>query len=142
MQDTGFSSGSLGSDRMNIEDSMTCDNVQAPAQSVPVFGQPATLSTPNFQFGHPSAVSGQPATSPSTLSFQSGNPAAASGESSVFQFGSQHNSTVAQNLSPFHTAGSFEFSTGGSFSLGSGGGGDNKSGRRIVRIKRDKHRKK
>lgn len=142
VQGVGFSSDSPGSDRMNIEDRMTDDNIQAPAQSVPEFGQPDTSPpTPNFQFGHPSAVLGQPTTSPSTPSFQFGNPVPASGGSSVFQFGSQHNSTVAQNPSPFHTAGSFEFSSGGSFSLGSGGGGD-KSGRRIVRAKRDKHRKK
>lgn len=120
MQGAGFSSVSPGGDRMNIEDSMADDDIQAPGQSVPVFGQPAA--------------------SPSTPDFQFGNPAAASGGSSVFQFGSQHNSTVAQNPSPFHTADSFEFSTGGSFSLGSGGG--DKSGRRIVRVKRDKHRKK
>lgn len=105
---------------MNIEDSMVDDSIQAAASSVPTFGQPVTsLSTPNFQFGTSSASTGGP---------------------SVFQFGGNHSSTVPQNPSPFQPGGSFELSTGGSFSLGSGGG--DKSGRRIVKVKRDKHRKK
>ena len=104
---------------MNVEDAMVDDSIQASGPSVTTFGQPAnSLPTPNLPFGTPAAPSGGP---------------------SVFQFGSNQNSTVPQN--PFQSAGSFEFSAGGgSFSLGSGAG--DKSGRRIVRVKRDKHRKK
>ncbi|KAM3236248.1 hypothetical protein P3L10_016285 [Capsicum annuum] len=54
-----------------------------------------------------------------------------------FQFGSQQN-TVAQNPSPFAASGSF--GGGGSFSLGSND--PEKSGRKIVKVNRNKNRRK
>ena len=55
---------------------MVDDNIQASAPSVPAFGQPAnSLPISNLQFGTPVAPSGGP---------------------SVFQFGSNQDSTVPQ----------------------------------------------
>ncbi|RWV92452.1 hypothetical protein GW17_00045175 [Ensete ventricosum] len=107
---------SPGNDQMNVEDSMADD----PAQSIPpaaTFGQPNVPASPNFMFGAPAAPGGL----------------------STFQFGSQQNSFGLQSQSPFQQSGNADFA-GGSFSLGSSGG--EKSGRRIVRVRRDKHRKK
>ncbi|XP_020551179.1 nuclear pore complex protein NUP1 [Sesamum indicum] len=104
-------------DQMNAEDSMAEDPVQSSAPSIPVFGQPAVSpSPPGFMFG--SAVPPQ------------ANP---------FQFG-QQNQVAPQNPSPFQASSSLEFNAGGSFSLGSGGG--DKSGRKFVKISRNKNRKK
>ncbi|KAG1333899.1 nuclear pore complex protein NUP1 [Cocos nucifera] len=115
-----FGSGSPGNDQMNVEDSMADDTTQASAPVVPTFGQQTNFSaTPSFMFGSPAAPSGGP---------------------SIFQFGSQQNTNNPQNPSPFQASGSLEFAAGGSFSLGSGGG--DKSGRKIVRVRRDKLRKK
>ncbi|URD87961.1 WD domain, G-beta repeat [Musa troglodytarum] len=108
---------SPGNDQMNVEDSMADD----PAQSISpaaTFGQPNLLASPNFMFGAPAAPGGL----------------------STFQFGSQQNSFVPQSQSPFQQSVNADFAGGGSFSLGSSGG--EKSGRRIVRVRRDKHRKK
>ncbi|CAL9766635.1 unnamed protein product [Musa acuminata subsp. burmannicoides] len=107
---------SPGNDQMNVEDSMADD----PAQSIPpaaTFGQPNLLASSNFMFGAPAAPGGL----------------------STFQFGGQQNSFIPQSQSPFQQSGNADFA-GGSFSLGSSGG--EKSGRRIVRVRRDKHRKK
>lgn len=109
----GFGSGSPANDQMNVEDSMADDTTQASAPVVPTFVQQTNFST--------------------TPSFIFGSPAAPSSGSSVFQFGSQQNMNTPQNPSPFQLA-------GGSFSLGSGGG--DKSGRKFVRVRRDKLRKK
>nr|XP_010932964.2 nuclear pore complex protein NUP1 isoform X2 [Elaeis guineensis] len=115
-----FSSGSPGNDRMNVEDSMTDDTNQASAPVVPTFGQQTNLTaTPSFMFCSLAGPSGEP---------------------SVFQIGSQQNNSILQNPSPFQAAGNVEFAAGRSFSLGSGGG--DKSGRKLVRVRRDKHRKK
>ncbi|XP_008790339.2 nuclear pore complex protein NUP1-like isoform X2 [Phoenix dactylifera] len=117
-----FGSGSPGNDQMNVEDSMADDTTQASAPVVPTFGQQTNLTaTPSFMFSSPAAPSGGP---------------------SIFQFGGQQNTNNPQNPSPFQAAGSLEFVAGGSFSLGSGGGGGDKSGRKIVRVRRDKLRKK
>nr|XP_019704859.1 nuclear pore complex protein NUP1 isoform X2 [Elaeis guineensis] len=122
VQNPAASVGSVspGNDQMNVEDSMADDTTQASAPVVPTFGQQTNLTaTPSFMFGSPAAPSGGP---------------------SIFQFGSQQNTNNPQNPSPFQAAGSLEFAAGGSFSLGSGGG--DKSGRKIVRVRRDKLRKK
>ncbi|XP_020255939.1 nuclear pore complex protein NUP1-like isoform X2 [Asparagus officinalis] len=114
---TGFGSSSPGNDQMN-EDSMTDDTTQAATLFVPSFGQPTNPSPSQpFVFGSPAVQPGAP---------------------SPFQFGGQQ-SPLPQNPSPFQPTGSVEFNAGGSFSLG-GGGGD-KSGRRFVKVKRDKRRK-
>ncbi|KAL0452096.1 UNVERIFIED_CONTAM: Nuclear pore complex protein [Sesamum latifolium] len=114
----GFAASPGNNDQMNAEDSMAEDPVQSSAPSIPVFGQPAVSpSPPGFMFG--SAVPPQ------------ANP---------FQFGSQQNQVAPQNPSPFQASSSLEFNAGGSFSLGSGGG--DKSGRKFVKISRNKNRKK
>ncbi|WOL07926.1 nuclear pore complex protein [Canna indica] len=113
---SGFSSASAGNDQMNVEDSMAEDTNQSAGSMVPQFGQPAMPASPAF---------GAPAIQPA---------------SSVFQFGSQQNLSLPQNPSPFQASANQEFPQGGSFSLGSGGG--DKSGRRIVKVRRDKLRKK
>ncbi|KAK8954717.1 hypothetical protein KSP39_PZI002865 [Platanthera zijinensis] len=117
-----FSSISPNNDQMNVEDTMADDTNQAPGPIFPTFGQPNSVpASSNFVFG--SAVP--------------------SGGTSVFQFGSQQNSSTLQNpnhLNPFQAGGGVDFNPGGSFSLGSGGG--DKSARKIVKIKRDKIRRK
>ncbi|CAL9210408.1 unnamed protein product, partial [Musa hybrid cultivar] len=113
----GFSPGTPGNDQMNIKDSMAEDPNQSAVGTIPPFGQPDTSSS--------LPVFGAPATQSA---------------SSVFQFGGQQNSSLPPGPSPFQAAGSHEFPQGGSFSLGTGGG--DKSGRRIVRVKRDRSRKK
>ncbi|ONK65132.1 uncharacterized protein A4U43_C07F34010 [Asparagus officinalis] len=62
------------------------------------------------------------------------------GAPSAFQFGGNQNLSFPQNPSPFQPTANVEFTAGGSFSLGSGGG--DKSGRRYVKVKRDKLRRK
>ncbi|XP_074565040.1 uncharacterized protein LOC141821542 [Curcuma longa] len=69
------------------------------------------------------------------------------GASSPFQSGSQQNSSPQPFLPQFQASGSSGFPQGGSFAMGSGGGGGggggggDKSGRRIVKIRRDKRKK-
>ncbi|EHA8586794.1 nuclear pore complex protein NUP1 [Cocos nucifera] len=114
----GFSSGSAGTDQMNVEDSMADDTNQAEVSMVSTFAQPSSsLVAPVF-----------------------GAPANLSGGSPIFQFASHPNSSVPQNPTPFQAAGNLEFPPGGSFSLGSGGG--DKSGRKFVKVRRGKPRKK
>nr|XP_009389436.1 PREDICTED: nuclear pore complex protein NUP1-like [Musa acuminata subsp. malaccensis] len=108
---------SPGNDQMNVEDSMADDPAQSSIPPAATFGQPNLLASSNFMFGAPAAPGGL----------------------STFQFGSQQNSFIPQSQSPFQQSGNADFA-GGSFSLGSSGG--EKSGRRIVRVRRDKHRKK
>ncbi|KAL2227601.1 UNVERIFIED_CONTAM: Nuclear pore complex protein NUP1 [Sesamum indicum] len=115
---SGFGVSPGNNDQMNAEDSMAEDPVQSSAPSLPVFGQPSVSPPPSgFTFG-------------STVASQA-NP---------FMFGGQQNQVAPQNPSPFQASGSLEFNAGGSFSLGSGGG--DKSGRKIVKINRNKNRKK
>ncbi|KAL0299096.1 UNVERIFIED_CONTAM: Nuclear pore complex protein [Sesamum radiatum] len=115
---SGFGASPGNNDQMNAEDSMAEDPVQSSAPSLPVFGQPSVSPSPSgFTFG-------------STVASQA-NP---------FMFGGQQNQVAPQNPSPFQASGSLEFNAGGSFSLGSGGG--DKSGRKIVKINRNKNRKK
>ncbi|XP_042464053.1 nuclear pore complex protein NUP1-like isoform X1 [Zingiber officinale] len=81
---------------------------------------------------------GQPGTSPAgpVFSVPAVQPA-----SPVFQFAGQQNfpSPVPPKFQP---SGSVEFPQGGSFAFGSGGGGVDKSSRRIIRVRKDKMRKK
>lgn len=114
----GFSSGSTGSDQMNVEDSMADDINQAEVSMVSTFAQPSSsLAAPVF-----------------------GASANLSGGSPIFQIDCHPDSSIPQNPSPFQAAGNLEFPPGGSFSLGSGGG--DKSGRKFVKVRRDKLRKK
>ncbi|URD95279.1 hypothetical protein MUK42_30967 [Musa troglodytarum] len=114
-----FSSGTPRNDQMNVVDSMVEDSIQTAGSLVPQFGQPSTSSS--------IAVHGTPVTQP---------PA-----SPIFQFGSHQQPTLPQS-SPFQASGSLveQLPQGGSFSLGSGGG--DKSGRKIVKVRRDRLRKK
>nr|XP_009393015.1 PREDICTED: nuclear pore complex protein NUP1-like [Musa acuminata subsp. malaccensis] len=119
-QTSGLNSGSPGNDQMNVEDSMADDSVQSSVLPAVKFGQPTnTPASPNFVFGSPATPGG----------------------TTTFQFGSQQNNFMPQSPSPFQPAGNLEFAAGGSFSLGSSGGGDT-SGRRTVKVRRDKHRKR
>jgi len=84
--------------------------------STPTFSTPATQFASNTSFGLPSSL-------PSTPTFNTPATQFASNTSSspgVFGFGQQS-----------------QASTGG-FSMGTGGGGNDKSGRRIIRAKRRK----
>ncbi|XP_019192778.1 PREDICTED: nuclear pore complex protein NUP1-like isoform X2 [Ipomoea nil] len=134
-------------EQMNMEDSsMAEDPVQSSAPTVSVFGQAASSSPPSsvtfgsmvplsntFQFG------GQqnPATPQNSSLFQATVPTP-----NPFQFSGQQNPAAppSPSPSPFQPPGSLGFSTGGSFSLGSSG--NDKSGRRIVKINRNKNRRK
>ncbi|XP_018857851.1 nuclear pore complex protein NUP1 isoform X2 [Juglans regia] len=110
-----FNSVSSGTnDQMNMEDSMAEDTVQASTPTAPIFGHPP-VSPPQSGFV-----------------FGSATPSAAN----PFQFGGQQSSATPSNPSPFQATNSL----GGSFSVGAGGG--DKSGRKIVRVSRNKARKK
>lgn len=115
----GFGASPGNNDQMNTEDSMAEDPVSTSASvSTSLFGQPSF--TP----------------SPSTFAFGSSAPP----QSNPFMFNGQQNQAPPQNPSPFQASSSLEFNGGGgSFSLGSGG---DKSGRKIVKINRNKNRKK
>ncbi|MCD7447201.1 hypothetical protein HAX54_026320 [Datura stramonium] len=80
----------------------------------------------------PAVAFGQPSVSPSPGGFVFGSTP------SPFQFGGQQNQAAAQNPSPFAASGSL--GAGGSFSLGSNG--PDKSGRKIVKVNRNKNRRK
>ncbi|XXG74050.1 hypothetical protein AAC387_Pa07g2870 [Persea americana] len=120
------------------------------SQAQPVFG----TKNPAVKFGSASRVNDQiiedsmavdrvqasaPVTPPlagpsspsSSLNFGFGSAAAPTIGPSAFQFGGHQNTATPQSPSTF---------PGGGFSVGSGG--TDKSNRRIVKIKRDKHRKK
>ncbi|KAJ6767589.1 hypothetical protein OIU74_021455 [Salix koriyanagi] len=119
------SSPSGNNDQMSMEDSMAEDTVQATTPSVPVFSHQS--ATPGSGFGFPTASGGN--------QFGSTGPSGAN----PFQFGSQPNLATPQNPS-VQASGSLEFNnTGGSFSFGTGGG--DKSGRRIVRVKRSQRKR-
>ncbi|RZC77860.1 hypothetical protein C5167_002040 [Papaver somniferum] len=109
---------STNNDQMNMEDSMAEDVLQASAPVVPAFGQP-TSSTSPYMFSSPPPSGGSP-----------------------FMFGGQQNPVTPQMPNPFQPQGEFGLGGGaGSFSLGSTGGGD-KSGRKIIKVRRDKLRKR
>ncbi|CAL9758462.1 unnamed protein product [Musa acuminata subsp. burmannicoides] len=116
---TAFSSGTPRNDQMNVVDSMVEDSAKSAGSLVPQFGQPSTSSS--------ITVFGTPVTQPTASPF--------------FQFGSHQQPTLPQS-SPFQASGSLveQLPQGGSFSLGSGGG--DKSGRKIVKVRRDRLRKK
>ncbi|CAN4114467.1 unnamed protein product [Withania somnifera] len=110
----------------SMEDNMAEDVVQAPASAVS-FGLPSVSPTPGvFAFG----------SAPSTFQFGSQS---APQNSSPFAASSSLVQAAPQNSSPFAASNSLEFG-GGSFSLGSSG--PDKSGRKIVKVNRSKHRKK
>ncbi|KAE9592408.1 hypothetical protein Lalb_Chr19g0128991 [Lupinus albus] len=113
-----FGSAPVNNDQMGTEDSMAEDTVQATQPVTPVCGQQPAPPQSNFVFGAPTPT-----------------PTGAS----PFQFSSQQSSTPP-NPSPFQASGSLEFNSGGSFSLGPGG--SDKSGRKIVRVNKNKLRKK
>lgn len=90
---------------------------------------PVQSSTPVGGFGQ------QPVSpSPGGFAFGSMVPS----QTAPFQFGGQQNQAASQNPSPFQASGSLEFGAGGSFSLGSG----DKSGRKIVKVNRNRNRRK
>ncbi|KAE9621169.1 hypothetical protein Lalb_Chr01g0010681 [Lupinus albus] len=107
---------SVNNDQMSTEDTMAEDTVQATSTVTPVFGQQPAMLQSNFVFGAPTPSGASP-----------------------FQFPSQQN-TAPPNPSPFQASGSVEFNSGGSFSLGPGG--SDKSGRKIVRVNKNRLRKK
>ncbi|KAH0455170.1 hypothetical protein IEQ34_015202 [Dendrobium chrysotoxum] len=113
----GFSSASQNNDQMSVEDTMADDTNPAPVPTV-TFGQPNSTPYTNFVFG----------------------AAAPSSGTSPFQFNSQQNTQTLQNPNPFQAGVNPDFAPGGSFSLGSGGG--DKSSRKIVKVRRDKLRRK
>ncbi|KAK4284011.1 hypothetical protein QN277_000902 [Acacia crassicarpa] len=111
-----FSFGSAANnDQMSMEDSMTEDQIQSASPltpATPAFGQQPALPQSNFIFG---------ALPPSGAS--------------PFQFGTQQN-IAPQSSSPFQASGSLEFNGAGSFSLGAGNG--DKSGRKYVKINKNR----
>eukprot|EP01018_Ginkgo_biloba_P005473 Gb_18080 [translate_table: standard] len=119
----GAAPSTTSNDQMNMEDSMAEDPAQLSSPTPSVFGQSAS-----------------PASAPFLFSSQTSSAAAGQ---SVFQFGAQ-STPVASNpfaagaQSTLPPAGGLEFPAGG-FSLGAGG---EKSGRRIIKAKRDKGRRK
>lgn len=123
-----FGSSPNNNDQMSMEDTMAEDNTPTPSPSVSVFGQPP--STPGFMFGSGSGSATQ-TPPPSTVPFQFG------GQTTNQQ--PLQNPFQTTNQNPFQASGSADFSAGGSFSLGSGGG--DKSGRRILKVKRGNRRK-
>ncbi|XP_031117686.1 nuclear pore complex protein NUP1-like isoform X3 [Ipomoea triloba] len=142
-----FDAAPGNNDQMNMEDSsMAEDPVQSSAPTVSVFGQAASSSPPSsVTFGstvplsNPFQFGGQqnPATPQNSSLFQATVPTP-----NPFQFSGQQNPAAPPSASPspFQPPGSLGFSTGGSFSLGSSG--NDKSGRRIVKINRNKNRRK
>ncbi|KAF9676510.1 hypothetical protein SADUNF_Sadunf08G0009400 [Salix dunnii] len=119
------SSPSGNNDQMSMEDSMAEDTVQATTPSVPVFSHQSATPGSSFGLSTPSGGNQFGSTGPSGA-----NP---------FQFGSQPNLATPQNPS-VQASGSLEFNNaGGSFSFGTGGG--DKSGRRIVRVKRSQRKR-
>ncbi|CAL0328496.1 unnamed protein product [Lupinus luteus] len=107
---------SANNDQMSTEDTMAEDTVQATPPVSPVFGQQPSMLQSNFVFGAPTPSGASP-----------------------FQFASQQNA-APPNPSPFQASASLEFNSGGSFSLGPGG--IDKSGRKIVRVNKNRPRKK
>ncbi|XP_019191883.1 PREDICTED: nuclear pore complex protein NUP1-like isoform X2 [Ipomoea nil] len=114
-----FTTSPGNNEQMTMEDSMAEDPVQqSSSPAISLFGQPSN--------------SPAPAPAPSSFVFGSPNP---------FQFGGQQNQAAPQNPSPFQASGSLELNGGGgSFSLGSNG--PDKSGRKIVKVNRNKNRRK
>ncbi|KAL3520929.1 hypothetical protein ACH5RR_019078 [Cinchona calisaya] len=118
--------------QMNMEDSMAEDPVQSSTPAVPVFGQqPVSPSPGGFMFGSAAPLQ--------TAPFQFGGQQS---QAAPFQFGGQQSQVAPQNPSPFQSSGSLEINAGGGFSLGSGGLGGDTSGRKIVKVNRNRHRKK
>ncbi|PHU27770.1 hypothetical protein BC332_06102 [Capsicum chinense] len=114
----------------NMEDSMAEDLVQPPAPAVS-FGQPSVSPSPGgFAFG----------SAASTFQFGGQQSQAAPQNSSPFAASSSLVQAAPQNSSPFAASNSLEFGGGGSFSLGSND--PDKSGRKIVKVNRSKHRRK
>ncbi|XP_028799437.1 nuclear pore complex protein NUP1-like [Neltuma alba] len=112
----GFSFGSAANnDQMSMEE----DPVQSSSPLTPVtpaFFQQLAPPQPKFVFGAPSSSGTNP-----------------------FRFGTQQN-IPPQNASPFQASGSVEFNGAGSFSLRTGGG--DKSGRKFVKVSKNRTRKK
>lgn len=82
----------------------------------------------------PAVAFGQPSVSPTPGGFMFGSTP------NPFQFGGQQNQAAAAAQNPCPFAASSSLGAGGSFSLGSNG--PDKSGRKIVKINRNKNRRK
>ncbi|KAJ8756302.1 hypothetical protein K2173_025114 [Erythroxylum novogranatense] len=123
-------SAANNNDQMNMEDSMAEDTVQASTPPTgPVFNQLASTPSSGLIFG---------ATTPSGLGqFGSPSPSVAN----PFQFGGQPNLAAPQNPSLFQASGSLEFNGAGAGSFSLGTGGSDKSGRKIVRVKKGLRKK-
>ncbi|KAK4353656.1 hypothetical protein RND71_025850 [Anisodus tanguticus] len=91
-----------------------------------------SMAEDNMQATSPAVAFGQSSVSPSPGGFVFGSTP------SPFQFGGQQRQPAAQNPSPF--AASCSLGAGGSFSLGSNG--PDKSGRKIIKVNRNKNRRK
>ncbi|KAI9118740.1 hypothetical protein K1719_010185 [Acacia pycnantha] len=117
-----FSLGSAANnDQMSMEDSMAEDPIQSASPltpATPAFGQQPALPQSTFVFGAPPPLGASP-----------------------FQFGTQQN-IASQSSSLFQASGSLEFKGAGSFSLGAGAGAGDKSGRKYVKINKNRQRKK
>ncbi|KAG8650989.1 nuclear pore complex protein NUP1 isoform X3 [Manihot esculenta] len=133
------SSPSGNGDQVNMEDSMAEDTVQATTSTVPLFGQqPIAPPSSGFVFGS-TAVSGGNQFGSTAPSGGSQFGTTAPSGTNPFQFATQPNLAASQNQSPFQASGSLEFNAAGSFSLGSGGG--DKSGRKIIRVRKTQRKK-
>ncbi|XP_074366370.1 nuclear pore complex protein NUP1 isoform X1 [Apium graveolens] len=151
-------------DQMNMEDSMAEDPAHSSNPTGPVFGQPSSSNpavpvfgqssnpavpvfgqspnpaVPVFGQSNPTMPTfGQPLVSQSLPTFTFGSAAPPSIAASPFQFGGQQNQATPQNLPSFQTSNSL-VNSGGSFSLGSSGG--DKGNRKMVRISKNKNRRK
>ncbi|KAL4576691.1 hypothetical protein LXL04_012789 [Taraxacum kok-saghyz] len=106
----------INNDQMSMEDTMAEDTSPTPTPSFPSFGQPSSSGASIF---------GSTTPPPSTV---------------PFMFGGQANQPPPQPLNPFQNPfqASGTGSAGGSFSLGSGGG--DKSGRRIVKVRKNRNK--
>ncbi|KAK1396601.1 Nuclear pore complex protein nup1 [Heracleum sosnowskyi] len=164
---TALRSPGNSGDQMNMEDSMAEDPAHSANPTVPVFGQPLVSSSnptvpvfgqsanpalpvfgqasnpavPVFgQSSNPTMPTfGQPLVSQSPPAFNFGSAPPPAIAASPFQFGGQQNQATQQNLPLFPTSNSL-VNSGGSFSLGSGGG--DKGNRKMVRISKNKNRRK
>ncbi|XP_042388098.1 nuclear pore complex protein NUP1-like [Zingiber officinale] len=119
LQNSAVGVSTSGDNEMSIEESMNGDNNQSAGNMFQQFGQPGSAAAPAFSA--PAAQSASP----------------------FFQFASKQNPTLPSSAPPqFQPSGSMELPQGGSFAMGSGGGGGDKSSRRIIKVRKDKMRKR
>ncbi|KAG6505834.1 hypothetical protein ZIOFF_038200 [Zingiber officinale] len=119
LQNSAVGVSTSGDNEMSIEESMNGDNNQSAGNMFQQFGQPGSAAAPAFSA--PAAQSASP----------------------FFQFASKQNPPLPSSAPPqFQPSGSMELPQGGSFAMGSGGGGGDKSSRRIIKVRKDKMRKR